>query len=39
MNNPKNQKCFLDSWLDDSQFKDWLVKVKQIQELDVVFVI
>ena len=29
MNNPKNQEYFVDSWLDDPQFKDWLVKDKQ----------
>ena len=29
MSNPKNQKYFVDSWLDDPQFKDWLVKDKQ----------
>ena len=29
MSNPKNQKYFVDSWLDDPQFKDWLVKGKQ----------
>ena len=29
MSNPKNQKNFVDSWLDDPNFKDWLVKDKQ----------
>ena len=29
MSNPKNQKYIVDSWLDDPQFKDWLVKDKQ----------
>ena len=29
MSNSRNQKYFLDSWLDDPQFKDWLVKDKQ----------
>ena len=29
MSNPKKQKYFVDSWLDDPQFKDWLMKDKQ----------
>ena len=29
MSNPKKQKYFVDSWLDDPEFKDWLVKDKQ----------
>ena len=29
MSNPKNQKYFVDSWLDDPQFKHWLVEDKQ----------
>ena len=29
MSNPKKQKYFVDDWLDDPQFKDWLVKDKQ----------
>ena len=29
MSNPKNQEYFVDSWLDDPQFKGWLVKDKQ----------
>ena len=29
MSNPKNQKYFVDSWVDDPQIKDWLVKDKQ----------
>ena len=29
MSNPKNEKNFVDSWLDDPNFKDWLVKDKQ----------
>ena len=29
MINPKKQEYFVDRWLDDPQFKDWLVKDKQ----------
>ena len=29
MSNPKSQKYFVDSWLDDTQFKDWMVKDKE----------
>ena len=29
MSNPKKQKYFVGSWLDDPQFIDWLVKDKQ----------
>ena len=29
MINPKNQNNFVDSCLDDPQFRDWLVKDKQ----------
>ena len=29
MSNLKNQKYFVDSWLDDPQFKHWLVKDNQ----------
>ena len=29
MSNPKKQIYFVDGWLDDPQFKDWLVKDKQ----------
>ena len=29
MSNPKKQKYFVDSWLDDPQFKDWQVKDKK----------
>ena len=29
MSNSKKQKYFVDSWLDDPQFKDWLIKDKQ----------
>ena len=29
VSNPKKQKYFVDSWLDDPQFKDWLMKDKQ----------
>ena len=25
VSNPKKQKYFVDSWLDDPQFKDWLI--------------
>ena len=29
MSNPKSQKYFVDGWLDDIQFKDWMVKDKE----------
>ena len=29
MSNPKKQRYFVDCWLDDPEFKDWLVKDKQ----------